>query len=88
MTAPGQERRLTVSPSLPVYRDKQTISEPVGITVTRIIVFPLLHFYNPLVRRLRSLPMPIVCAVNGVAASAGANVAVACDIVIAARSGR
>jgi 2-(1,2-epoxy-1,2-dihydrophenyl)acetyl-CoA isomerase len=42
--------------------------------------------YNPLVRRLRALPKPIVCAVNGVAAGAGANVALACDIVIAARS--
>ena len=42
--------------------------------------------YNPLVRRLRALPMPIVCAVNGVAAGAGANIALGCDIVIAARS--
>jgi 2-(1,2-epoxy-1,2-dihydrophenyl)acetyl-CoA isomerase len=42
--------------------------------------------YNPLVRRMRALPKPIVCAVNGVAAGAGANVALACDIVIAARS--
>jgi 2-(1,2-epoxy-1,2-dihydrophenyl)acetyl-CoA isomerase len=42
--------------------------------------------YNPLVRRLRALPKPIVCAVNGVAAGAGANIALACDIVLAARS--
>ncbi len=42
--------------------------------------------YNPLVRRLRALPVPIVCAVNGVAAGAGANLALACDIVLAARS--
>jgi 2-(1,2-epoxy-1,2-dihydrophenyl)acetyl-CoA isomerase len=44
--------------------------------------------YNPLVRKLRSLPMPVICAVNGVAAGAGANIALACDIVIAARSAK
>jgi 2-(1,2-epoxy-1,2-dihydrophenyl)acetyl-CoA isomerase len=42
--------------------------------------------YNPLVRTLTTLPMPIVCAVNGTAAGAGANIALACDIVLAARS--
>jgi len=42
--------------------------------------------YNPLVRRMRALPKPIVCAVNGPAAGAGANVALACDVVLAARS--
>jgi 2-(1,2-epoxy-1,2-dihydrophenyl)acetyl-CoA isomerase len=43
-------------------------------------------WYNPLIRRLRRLEMPVVCAVNGVAAGAGANIALACDIVLAARS--
>src|SRR5262245_16871303 len=43
------------------------------------------RLYNPLVRKLRDLPLPVICAVNGVAAGAGANVAFACDIVIAAR---
>jgi 2-(1,2-epoxy-1,2-dihydrophenyl)acetyl-CoA isomerase len=42
--------------------------------------------YNVLVKRLRNLPIPVVCAVNGVAAGAGANFALAADIVIAARS--
>lgn len=43
-------------------------------------------YYNPLVRTLRDLPIPVVCAVNGVAAGAGANIALSCDLVIAARS--
>src|SRR5437764_6209890 len=42
--------------------------------------------YKPLILSLRTLPMPVVCAVNGVAAGAGANLAFACDIVIAAKS--
>lgn len=46
------------------------------------------EFYNPLVRRLRSMAKPVVAAVNGVAAGAGANFALACDIVIAARSAK
>ncbi|MGE5148053.1 MAG: 2-(1,2-epoxy-1,2-dihydrophenyl)acetyl-CoA isomerase PaaG [Candidatus Eiseniibacteriota bacterium] len=44
--------------------------------------------YNKLVRQIRALDMPVVCAVNGVAAGAGANIALACDIVLAARSAR
>ena len=43
-------------------------------------------WYNPLVKRMRALQKPVVCAVNGVAAGAGANFALACDLVIAARS--
>src|SRR3970282_420508 len=53
---------------------------PIDISVS------LGSLYNPLVRRIRELPKPIVCAVNAVAAGSGANIALACDIVLAARS--
>ena len=43
-------------------------------------------YYNPLIRLLTTMEKPVICAVNGVAAGAGANIALACDIVIAARS--
>lgn len=42
--------------------------------------------YNPLIRLLRSMPKPVIAVVNGVAAGAGANIALACDIVLAGRS--
>jgi 2-(1,2-epoxy-1,2-dihydrophenyl)acetyl-CoA isomerase len=44
--------------------------------------------WNPLIRRLRDLPQPIIARVNGVAAGAGANVALACDLVVAAKSAK
>jgi 2-(1,2-epoxy-1,2-dihydrophenyl)acetyl-CoA isomerase len=43
-------------------------------------------YYNPLVRKLHELPFPVIAAVNGVAAGAGCNIALACDIVVAAKS--
>ncbi len=42
--------------------------------------------YNPLIKMIKTLEMPVVAAVNGVAAGAGANLALACDLVLAARS--
>ncbi|MDX1398066.1 MAG: enoyl-CoA hydratase-related protein, partial [Oceanospirillum sp.] len=44
--------------------------------------------YNPMIRTIRALEMPVICAVNGVAAGAGANIALACDIVFAAKSAK
>lgn len=44
------------------------------------------RYYNPLIRGIMTLEKPVVCAVNGVAAGAGASIALACDIVLAARS--
>lgn len=46
------------------------------------------ELYNPLVLFLRAMSKPVICAVNGVAAGAGANIALACDIVLAARSAK
>jgi len=42
------------------------------------------HTYNPIIKAIRNLEMPVICAVNGTAAGAGANIALACDMVIAA----
>ncbi|HLX91018.1 MAG TPA: enoyl-CoA hydratase-related protein [Puia sp.] len=46
----------------------------------------LSEHYNPIVKRIRNIQKPIVCAINGVAAGAGANIALCCDVVVAAVS--
>ncbi len=63
-------------------RDPRKSSEPTDLGAT------IETFYNPTLRLIRNLEKPVVCAVNGVAAGAGANIAFACDIVLAARSAR
>jgi 2-(1,2-epoxy-1,2-dihydrophenyl)acetyl-CoA isomerase len=63
----------------------QDISELVG-DETPTMQQILAEHYNPIVKRIRNLPKPVIAAVNGVAAGAGANIAFCCDVVVAAES--
>ena len=63
-------------------RDPSQMTSPPDLGAT------VRNFYAPLVRLIRALEFPVVCAVNGVAAGAGANLALACDVVLAAQSAR
>lgn len=63
----------------------QDLSEVVGKEPEALKKIVVEH-YNPMITRLRTIEKPIVCAVNGVAAGAGANIALACDIVVATAS--
>ena len=63
----------------------QDIGELVGENKIELAQI-LSEHYNPIVKRIRNLPKPVVAAVNGVAAGAGANMALCCDIVVAAES--
>jgi 2-(1,2-epoxy-1,2-dihydrophenyl)acetyl-CoA isomerase len=56
--------------------------DPNGPGISKIVM----EHYNPIIEKIRNLEKPVVCAVNGVAAGAGANIALACDVVVAARS--
>ncbi|MCC7465662.1 MAG: enoyl-CoA hydratase/isomerase family protein [Saprospiraceae bacterium] len=62
--------------------DLQEVTDPNGPSLTEIIGTG----YNPMVLKIRNLEKPVVAAVNGVAAGAGANIALACDIVVATAS--
>jgi 2-(1,2-epoxy-1,2-dihydrophenyl)acetyl-CoA isomerase len=63
-------------------QDLQEIVDPEGPSLTEI----LSEGYNPIVQKIRSIEKPVVCAVNGVAAGAGANIALSCDITVATAS--
>lgn len=63
-------------------QDLAEVTDPNGPGMQRI----LSEHYNPIVTQIRQLQKPVVAAVNGVAAGAGANIALCCDIVVAARS--
>lgn len=63
-------------------QDLQELTDPDGPKLSDIVR----EHYNPIIKCIRSIEKPIVCAVNGVAAGAGANIALACDITIAGES--
>ncbi|MDB5211760.1 MAG: Enoyl-CoA hydratase/isomerase [Sediminibacterium sp.] len=63
-------------------QDLAEVVDPDGPGMAKILG----EHYNPVITRLRTIPKPIVAAVNGVAAGAGANIALACDIVVATQS--
>lgn len=63
-------------------QDLAEVVDPNGPGMQKI----LSEHYNPIITRLRNMPKPVIAAVNGVAAGAGANIALACDIVVATQS--
>ena len=63
----------------------QDIGELTGDTAIEMARI-LAEHYNPIVKKIREINVPVVCAVNGIAAGAGANIALCCDIVVAAES--
>ena len=63
-------------------QDLKEASDPNGPTIEEIVR----QHFNPVIRKIREIDIPVIAAVNGVAAGAGANVALACDIVVAAKS--
>lgn len=78
-------RAITITGNGKAFCAGQDLAEAVednGITVERAVE----EHYNPMVKLLREVQKPVIAAVNGVAAGAGANVALACDVVVASKS--
>src|ERR1700722_16515101 len=67
-------------------QDLSEVADPAGADGRGGMEKMLLEYYNPIVTRIRNLPKPVVAAVGGVAAGAGANIALCCDIVLASKS--
>jgi 2-(1,2-epoxy-1,2-dihydrophenyl)acetyl-CoA isomerase len=63
-------------------QDLEEVVDPNGPDITKI----LSEHYNPIIRQIRRLEKPVVAAINGVAAGAGANIALCCDVVVATQS--
>lgn len=63
-------------------QDLQEATDPEGPALSKIVS----EHYNPAILRIRNIPKPVIAAVNGVAAGAGANIALACDVVVAKES--
>jgi 2-(1,2-epoxy-1,2-dihydrophenyl)acetyl-CoA isomerase len=63
-------------------QDLDEIVDPNGPDITKILA----EHYNPIIRQIRKLEKPVVAAVNGIAAGAGANIALCCDVVVASQS--
>ncbi len=63
-------------------QDLDEVVDPQGPKIDTIVS----QHYNPIIRRIRKLEKPVVAAVNGVAAGAGANIALCCDVVVAAQT--
>ena len=63
-------------------QDLKEATDPKGPAIEEIVR----KHYNPIIRKIREIEKPVIAAVNGVAAGAGANIALACDLVVASRS--
>jgi 2-(1,2-epoxy-1,2-dihydrophenyl)acetyl-CoA isomerase len=82
--ADAQVRCIVITGAGRAFCAGQDLAEAAALTID--IGEHIRRVYNPLTLRVRSMPVPVIAAINGVAAGAGANFALGCDLVIAARS--